>query len=91
MSLVTVPVDGVAEKTYKALKDVADFVAAVQKSLADGWQPGQDLPAILTAAVSELAPALGELGAIVEECKDQKAAIKAVALAVAYGFDKVAL
>lgn len=91
MSVITVPVDGVAEKTYKALKDVVDFVAAVQKALADGWQPGQDLPAILTAAVAELAPALGELGAIVDEVKDQKAALKALALAAAYGFDKVKL
>jgi hypothetical protein len=89
MVLVTVPIEGVPEKTYKAAVNILDFVVAVQTATADGWQPGQDLPAILTPAVGELAPVLSDLSGIVEEAKDPKAALKALAVAAALGLDRI--
>lgn len=39
---------------YKLVKSFAKIGEAVKQALADGWQPGQDLPVIVTAAISEL-------------------------------------
>lgn len=45
-------------KVPAASKDVAEglerFSASLQQALADGWQPGTDLPVILGAAVTDL-------------------------------------
>lgn len=51
-----VPVE-VESAGYHVMLGLAKVAAAVKQSLADGFQPGQDLPAIVVAAVAEL-PAL---------------------------------
>lgn len=35
---------------------LASFVEKLDKALEDGWQPGTDLPPILSAALTDLAP-----------------------------------
>lgn len=37
------------------------FVGDLKKALDDGWQPGQDIPAILSATLADLMPALKDL------------------------------
>src|SRR6478752_5205673 len=50
------------------LKDgLVKFVAAVKKSLDDGFQPGQDLPAMLTSAMTDLVPAVYGVQKLPEE------------------------
>jgi hypothetical protein len=39
---------------YQVMQGLAKIVAAVKQAMKDGFQPGQDLPAIVVAAVAEL-------------------------------------
>lgn len=49
----------------KAASDLGDglvaFASVAKQALADGWQPGQDLPVLVSAAVANLIKPLGEL------------------------------
>jgi len=81
MSLVDVTVPGVGDKTMKAVASMYAFYLAARTALADGWQPGQDLPALYLSASAEFLPILGNLSEIKDECKNSDAALKAVALA----------
>lgn len=47
-----------AKETLELCQGLAKFAAAVKQALADGWQPGTDLPALITATVADLVPAL---------------------------------
>jgi hypothetical protein len=46
------------KETYELLDRTANFVAAMRVALADGWQFGSDLPTLMSAAISDLIPAL---------------------------------
>lgn len=61
-----------AKELYELSKGLADFVLDVRKAVADGWQPGADLPALLTSAVGRLVPAMQG----VEKLKDEYAGSK---------------
>lgn len=61
-----------AKETYELGKGVGDFVAAVKAALSNGWQAGEDVPAVITAALTCLVPALQ--GA--EKIKDELVADK---------------
>jgi hypothetical protein len=39
---------------FEVMQGLAKIVAEVKKALKDGFQPGQDLPALVIAAVAEL-------------------------------------
>lgn len=55
---------------------------ALKSALADGWQPGQDLPAVVMSAVMEFAVGLQGVQKLPEEAKaDAPAFAKAGALA----------
>jgi hypothetical protein len=82
MSLVDVSVPGVGEKTMLAVASMYKFYQAAKLALADGWQPGQDLPALYLAASADFLPILGNIAEIKDECKSQDAALKAIALAL---------
>jgi hypothetical protein len=48
----------VAKESYELASGLTKFIADVKAALADGWQPGTDLPLILSASISDLAPAV---------------------------------
>src|SRR4051812_28361503 len=43
----------VADKTYDLTQHLCNYVKALKTALADGWQPGADIPAILQATLTE--------------------------------------
>lgn len=69
----------VIDKTIKVSKSADDlaqglvtFMRDVKKAMADGFQPGQDVPVIILAAYQDLfskIPALGQLGPELAEDK----------------------
>lgn len=53
---------------------LADFVFQIRKALADGWQPGQDLPVVLSATMADLIPGIQEAEkALAEKTDDEEA------------------
>lgn len=48
----------VPKETYEIGEALSSMVSATAKALEDGWQPGQDIPAILVSPVSKLGAAL---------------------------------
>lgn len=53
---------------------VLALVKAVKTSLADGWQPGADIPAILVACVGQLG-AVGAVSQVPASWAEDKAAV----------------
>lgn len=88
MSTKTVSVS-VEDKSYDVGQAVVQIVKAAKDALADGFQPGQDIPAILSAAIAQLVKILGDAPAIPAESGDDLTAfIKSWSLA---GLDIAAL
>lgn len=76
----TVKVEIELPKEMAAIKEaIGKMVGAVKTSLADGWQPGTDLPAILIAGMAELPAAIAGLSSLPAEFKADKG--KAVVVA----------
>jgi hypothetical protein len=74
----------VSKEMYELGMGLAGVVDAVKQATADGWQPGQDLPAIVVAAIAILPPALQGVDQIKGELSEDKGAfISAVALPIA--------
>jgi len=46
------------------------FAVAVKTSMADGWDLSQDLPALMTAALTDLLPAINGVDQIGDEAKE---------------------
>lgn len=57
----------VPKETYELEQGIVKFVAACKAALDDGFQPGQDLPMILTAAIATLLPAIDGVQKLPEE------------------------
>lgn len=57
------------KEAYELAKGLGAFGAAVKAALADGWQIGQDMPVIITAAVANVVPALEGASAVTDEAK----------------------
>lgn len=59
----------------KEITEVGDAIKSILEATAlalkDGWQPGQDLPAILSAAFTGMVVAVGGIQNIPEEFKGQ--------------------
>jgi hypothetical protein len=70
----------VSKETYELGKGVADFVAAVKQSQKDGWQVGSDVPALITAAMANLLPAMDGMSKVKDEMADKAAFANACAL-----------
>lgn len=60
----------VSKEAYELGQGVAKFLASVKSSLADGWQPGMDLPAIMASAIAELVPAMAGVDQLGSEAKE---------------------
>lgn len=46
-----------------------NFCLALDKAIEDGWQMGQDLPVLMSAAITELVPAISQVKAAGEDLK----------------------
>lgn len=63
----------VTKETYELGQGIDNFIGALQTALKDGWQVGQDLPVVLTAAIGHLVPAMQGAEQIGAETKDVQA------------------
>jgi len=81
----------VSKETAELLAGLLNLVLAGKEALADGFQPGSDLPVIATAAFVHLLPALEGATAIPQELRDDPAAFtRAAALFGADLYDVLA-
>lgn len=71
--VVTVSVQA-SKEALELGQGVAKFLGKVLKALDDGWQPGQDIPVVITAAIGDLVPALDGVTLMADEFKDNPAA-----------------
>lgn len=63
-----------SKELYELGKGLAVFVGAVKLALANGFQIGEDLPAIVTAAIANVIPAVDGVTKIGDEWKENKQA-----------------
>lgn len=70
----------VAKDTYELGKAVYDFINTCKKSLDDGWQVGNDLPVIVTSALTQFLPGLQGFENISKEWENKEAFVNAVML-----------
>lgn len=74
----------VSKEAHEVGVALLGVLKAVKLALADGFQVGQDLPVLITAAISELPKAIEGVDKLPEEAKqDTVAFIKALTLPVA--------
>ncbi len=64
----------VSKETYELVIGLAGFVGEIKSCLADGWQPGTDIPIVMSAAISNLVTAVQGLELIKIEAKEDPAA-----------------
>ena len=82
MAKVTVSVE-VSKEAHELAQGVCEMVLAVKAAMADGWQTGQDVPVLITAALTTLAPAITGVEQLGDELKEDPAAFaSAIALPV---------
>lgn len=80
----------VSKESYELGQGVAGFVGAVKTALADGWQVGQDLPAVVAAAMGHLVPAIDGIQDLPGEAAEDAASFaRAWALAGAAVYEKL--
>lgn len=48
----------VTKEAYELGQGVFLFIKHMKAALADGWQPGKDIPVVLQAALADLVPAM---------------------------------
>lgn len=72
----------VSKEAYELGEGLAKFVVVTKKALADGWQPGSDLPEIMSSAIADLIPALSGVEKIPAEAQDQQAFANALYLSL---------
>jgi hypothetical protein len=70
----------VSRETFELASGLANIVRDCRTALADGWQSGSDLPAILLSAVQNLGKAMQGAEQIKSEWSDDKAATVMAAL-----------
>lgn len=71
----------VAKEAHELGVGLVAMTKAVKQALDDGWQTGEDMPAIVTAAVTQLAPAVQGLEKLDDEWREHPGEVsKAVAL-----------
>lgn len=61
-----------AAATFSSLDSAAKLLTAVKKALADGWQPGQDIPAVIGEAVRDIGTIVSNLGDVTTEAGGDK-------------------
>lgn len=71
----------VSKEAHELAQGLVEMVKVVKEAMKDGFQVGQDLPAIITAAIAKLPPAIEGLDKLPEELKDPGAFAKAMVVA----------
>jgi len=80
MEVVKVEVS-IGKETHEFSAGVTGLIRETRKALADGYKPGDDIPAILLAAVEHFIPAVQGIEKIPDEIEADKVAfIKALGL-----------
>ena len=74
MKVIKIEIE-VAEGGHELSESLRQFVKDTRTALADGWQPGQDIPAILTAAFTRLVPAIRAVEKIGPEASENPRAL----------------
>lgn len=64
----------VQKESYELAKALYEIVKVSKKALSDGWQPGEDIPMILTQSLSHLLPAVDGMDKVSAEYMEDKAA-----------------
>jgi len=91
---MTVELVNITTKGTKEIHEVGLCFKAVmtetKKALADGWQPGTDMPAILVGSIGSLTTAIAGANGIVDEGKEEpvKATMGAL-IPIAEGIDEL--
>ena len=65
----------IPKETADLVQGLTGFIKACKKALSDGWQPGQDIPVLMAAAISNLGPALEGFDKIGQEAYDNPQAM----------------
>ena len=81
----------VSKEAHELGEGLQKFVSSTRQALADGWQPGQDLPVVLASALEHLIPAIQGAEKIGAEAANKQAFANAVYLSlspIAFDFVK---
>lgn len=73
----------VAKEAHELAQGLVEMVKAVKEAMKDGFQVGQDVPVIVSAAVQKLPAAIDGLDKLPEELKDAGSFAKAMVVAAA--------
>lgn len=68
---LTVEVESTAYDLGQAARDI---ITQTTKAMADGWQPGKDIPAVCSAIFTDLIGKIGEVGSLAGELAENRAA-----------------
>ncbi len=60
---------------YEVLQHLAKLTAVVKQALKDGFQPGQDLPALVVAAVAEFPAIVAAASTVAADAAEDKLAL----------------
>jgi hypothetical protein len=73
----------VAGRSYELVTGLGQFVSTLKGCLEDGWQPGQDIPAILVSAITNLLPPITKMDELLDEIhNDREGVYKALSVGV---------
>lgn len=71
----------VSKESYELAQGSVKVVKALKEALKDGFQPGQDVPAIVSAVIADLIPAVQGMDQVaLESQEDEKAFVQAFVL-----------
>ena len=76
----------VSESSYEIIAHTAKITAAIKAALVDGFQPGQDLPVMVTSLISELPGIIAKCPDIKSDVAEDKVAFIKGANLAAYDF-----
>ena len=79
MARVSVSVE-VSKQSHALAQSLADIVQVVRAALADGWQPGLDIPVIITQVIGKLGAGLQGLETLKDDYTAENAAATSLAL-----------
>ena len=72
----------VTKEGYELALGLAEFGLAAKEALKDGWQMGQDMPALMAAAMLKLIPALNGVEQLGAEAKEGSAFYAGIVLGI---------
>lgn len=89
METVSITVE-LPKEAYELGQGVVGIMLAVKDALADGWQPGIDVPVIIVKSLDSLVPALQGVDKLGDEAKENPARFgKALGMSVADGAEAI--